>query len=117
MVPKYWSQRYRLFHKWDLGVRLDETAWYSVTPESIATHHAVRCSSIELNCETMSSIVILDAFCGVGGNAIQFAFKVDHVLAFDNRFSSLRLVRAFRTSETCTDHSSGCTQRRGVQRT
>lgn len=38
--------------------------WFSVTPEKIAEHIAERCQ-----CD-----LIIDAFCGVGGNAIQFAF-------------------------------------------
>jgi len=38
--------------------------WFSVTPEKIARHIAKRC-----RCD-----VIVDAFCGVGGNTIQFAF-------------------------------------------
>jgi RNA cap guanine-N2 methyltransferase len=41
--------------------------WYSVTPEKLAEHIAFRCASD----------VIIDAFCGCGGNAIQFA-KVCH---------------------------------------
>jgi len=39
--------------------------WFSVTPERIARHIARRCQ-----CD-----LIIDAFCGVGGNTIQFAFK------------------------------------------
>ena len=45
------------------GCLLDEEGWYSVTPEAIATQIAERC-----RCGT-----IVDAFCGVGGNAIAFA--------------------------------------------
>lgn len=41
--------------------------WFSVTPEKIAEHIAVRVSQ-SFNCD-----IIVDAFCGVGGNAIQFA--------------------------------------------
>lgn len=41
--------------------------WFSVTPEKIAEHIAVRVAQA-FNCDT-----IVDAFCGVGGNAIQFA--------------------------------------------
>jgi hypothetical protein len=37
--------------------------WYSVTPEAIAQHLAHR-----MKCD-----LIIDAFAGVGGNAIQFA--------------------------------------------
>lgn len=42
-------------------------SWFSVTPEKIARHIAERC-----RCD-----VIVDAFCGAGGNAIQFAFKCE----------------------------------------
>ena len=45
------------------GCFLDEEGWYSVTPEAIADQISERC-----RCD-----VILDAFCGVGGNAIAFA--------------------------------------------
>jgi hypothetical protein len=38
-----------------------------VTPEKIARHIAWRCQ-----CD-----LIVDAFCGAGGNAIQFAFKCE----------------------------------------
>jgi len=41
--------------------------WFSVTPEKIARHIAKRC-----RCD-----VIVDAFCGVGGNTIQFAFTCE----------------------------------------
>jgi hypothetical protein len=40
-------------------------SWFSVTPEKIAEHIAERCA-----CD-----VIVDAFCGAGGNSIQFAFS------------------------------------------
>jgi trimethylguanosine synthase len=38
-------------------------SWFSVTPEKIAEHIAHRCQTD----------TIVDAFCGVGGNSIQFA--------------------------------------------
>ncbi|XP_056340851.1 trimethylguanosine synthase isoform X1 [Oenanthe melanoleuca] len=64
---KYWAQRYRLFSRFDEGIKLDREGWFSVTPEKIAEHIAVRVSQ-SFNCD-----IIVDAFCGVGGNAIQFA--------------------------------------------
>lgn len=73
LVAKYWHQRYALFSKFDDGIVLDVEGWYSVTPEAIAMHHAQRCSSS----------IIVDAFTGCGGNAIQFAFTCDHVIAVD----------------------------------
>lgn len=38
-------------------------SWYSVTPELISRHIAERCSCY----------LIIDPFCGAGGNIIQFA--------------------------------------------
>ena len=52
---------------------MDEEAWFSVTPEKIACHIAERC-----RCDVM-----IDAFCGVGGNAIQFATGCRLVIAID----------------------------------
>lgn len=46
--------------------------WFSVTPEKIAEHIAERC-----RCD-----VIVDAFCGVGGNAIQFAFTCERGILY-----------------------------------
>lgn len=66
--PPDFSQRKRYFTLYDKGCLLDEEGWYSVTPELIATQIAERC-----RCDT-----ILDAFCGVGGNAIAFAKTCEH---------------------------------------
>ena len=41
--------------------------WFSATPEKIACHIAERCQ-----CD-----LIVDAFCGIGSNAIQFAFTCE----------------------------------------
>lgn len=64
LVKKYWLQRYDLFSKYDVGIKLDEEGWFSVTPEEIAAGQAGRCAGAG---------VVIDAFAGVGGNAIQFA--------------------------------------------
>ncbi|OWM80719.1 hypothetical protein CDL15_Pgr006749 [Punica granatum] len=72
-VKKYRKQRYHLFSRYDDGVKLDEEGWFSVTPEPIANHHALRCGSN----------AIIDGFTGVGGNAIQFAKCAKHVIAVD----------------------------------
>jgi trimethylguanosine synthase len=44
-IKKYWSQRYRLFSKWNEGIRMDKESWFSVTPEKIAEHIAGKISS------------------------------------------------------------------------
>ena len=62
-IAKYWCQRYILFSRYDDGIKMDEEGWFSVTPEPIARHQALRCSGG----------ILVDCFTGVGGNAIQFA--------------------------------------------
>ena len=91
---KYWAQRYRFFSRFDEGVLLDKSkqtpqriqtqsshmflisfntaGWFSVTPEAIARHTAERCRCA----------VVVDAFCGIGGNAIQYV----HLMRFMSIF-------------------------------
>jgi len=54
-----------------------------VTPEAIANQIAERC-----RCDT-----VIDAFCGVGGNAIAFAKVCERVIAIDNSATRLALAR------------------------
>jgi trimethylguanosine synthase len=77
-VQKYWNQRRRLFSRFDRGILLDEEGWFSVTPEQIADHVATR--TVDLYRSTLSNstgmendLIVLDAFCGCGGNSIAFA--------------------------------------------
>ncbi|KAI0793711.1 S-adenosyl-L-methionine-dependent methyltransferase [Fomes fomentarius] len=81
-LQKYFSQRERFFSLYSSGCLLDEEGWYSVTPEAIADQIADRC-----RCN-----VVLDAFCGVGGNAIAFAKTCERVIALD--ISPVRLALA-----------------------
>ncbi|KAM7378666.1 hypothetical protein PAMP_004275 [Pampus punctatissimus] len=77
-LAKYWAQRYRLFSRFDEGIRLDREGWFSVTPERIAEHIALR-----VDHSFSDSQLVIDAFCGVGGNSIQFALTGKRVLAVD----------------------------------
>ncbi|XP_025936261.1 trimethylguanosine synthase isoform X1 [Apteryx rowi] len=86
-LAKYWAQRYRLFSRFDEGIKLDREGWFSVTPEKIAEHIAVRVS------QSFSCDIIVDAFCGVGGNAIQFALTSKRVIAIDIDPEKLSLAR------------------------
>lgn len=70
---KYWCKRFSLFSLFDLGIKLDRESWFSVTPEKVAIYTAMRCQ-----CD-----VIVDAFCGAGGNTIQFAKTCHRVIAID----------------------------------
>ena len=96
---KYWHQRYRFFELYDCGIKLDRESWFSVTPEKIALHTANRVASI-VSAEqhhidsAAKKIVVLDAFCGCGGNAIAFArqLTVDQVICIDIDLTKLRLT-------------------------
>lgn len=78
-LRKYWNHRTSLFSYFDgsspsgLIPLLDEQSWFSITPEAIAARISHRCQTN----------IILDAFCGAGGNAIQFAHTCQHVIAID----------------------------------
>lgn len=67
-LKKYWHTRDTLFSRYSEGILLDEESWFSVTPEAVAYRIAVQCSAG----------IVLDAFCGAGGNAIQFAMTCKH---------------------------------------
>jgi len=111
---KYWAQRRRLFKKFDEGIELDAEGWYSVTPEVVADHVASRFQDASeqfkraLNSnnnngrnarkrrgqQSSKPMVILDAFCGCGGNAIAFAklspSVVSHIICIDVDRTKLR---------------------------
>lgn len=74
-LRKYYNQRYALFSRWDKGIQFDEEGLYSVTPEALALHTAIRCS-----CG-----VVVDAFAGLGGNTIQLARTCRKVVGDDWR--------------------------------
>lgn len=88
-VRKFWKIRTTLFSYFDgssstgMLPLLDEQSWFSVTPEPIAARISHRCRSN----------IVLDAFCGAGGNAIQFAFTCQQVIAIDVDPVKLLLAR------------------------
>ncbi|XP_017013433.2 trimethylguanosine synthase [Drosophila takahashii] len=82
-MVKYWFKRFSLFSRFDQGIRLDRESWFSVTPEKIAKQTARR-----LACD-----LIVDAFCGCGGNAIQFANTCGRVIAVDIDAEKLAMAK------------------------
>ncbi|KAK9467524.1 RNA cap guanine-N2 methyltransferase-domain-containing protein [Lipomyces arxii] len=84
---KYWKQRYQLFSRFDEGVWLNEEMWYSVTPEAVAREIA---SHVYIN---TNPAVVLDAFGGAGGNAIQFAMLVDKVILIEKDPITMRCAK------------------------
>lgn len=76
---KYWRFRKNLFSKIDSNeIYMTRELWFSVTPESIAAFLAnfVRACLPEAK-------VVLDVFCGGGGNTIQFAKQFPKVYGVD----------------------------------
>ncbi|MBI20050.1 MAG: hypothetical protein CMB73_05695 [Euryarchaeota archaeon] len=92
-LEKYWCQRYDLFREWESGILLDSEAWYSTTPVIIAEHQADVCLNLygKRFCE-QTSVLVLDMFCGVGGNAIAFAKSGYKVIACDTDSTKLKMV-------------------------
>jgi trimethylguanosine synthase len=94
VADKYWAQRRRLFSRFDDGIQLDKEGWFSVTPEAIANHIAKRVVE-ETSPQTSSEgIIVLDSFCGCGGNAIAFARRpeVSLVVCVDTDLSKLEMA-------------------------
>lgn len=83
-LAKYYNQRHRLFHYYDDGIQLNESSWYSVTPEKIALHIAERFSGKQ---------VILDLFSGAGGNSIQFALAGAFVIGVEISKENIAIAR------------------------
>lgn len=97
-IIKYWNQRRRLFSRFDQGIQLDEQGWFSVTPEQIANHVAHRLyEELQISQQhcppPQRPYVILDAFCGCGGNAIAFA-QLDNVQVIAVDVDRSKLQRA-----------------------
>jgi trimethylguanosine synthase len=92
VADKYWAQRKRLFSKFDCGIQLDREGWFSVTPEAIANHIALRMTMQYSG--GRESMVVLDAFAGVGGNSIAFARRpeVSRVICVDTDLDRLKMA-------------------------
>ncbi|RVD89936.1 uncharacterized protein DFL_000922 [Arthrobotrys flagrans] len=87
----YWHQRYSLFSLWDEGIWITDEGFYSVTPESVARKIARHILPPDL----AKPRIILDAFCGVGGNAIQFALspQCERVIALDHDEATIECAK------------------------
>ncbi|XP_026815318.1 uncharacterized protein LOC113555164 [Rhopalosiphum maidis] len=80
---KYWEMRYMLFSNFDQGIILDEESFYSVCPEILSYHIAKRCTNN----------IVVDPFCGAGGNVIQLAKTCKKVIAIDIDPEKIKLAR------------------------
>uniref|UniRef100_A0A0G4GFG3 Trimethylguanosine synthase n=1 Tax=Chromera velia CCMP2878 TaxID=1169474 RepID=A0A0G4GFG3_9ALVE len=80
----YYSQRYKMWSKFDKGVAMDTAAWYEATPEAMARHIAEK-----LACDG----VIVDGCCGVGGNTVHFAETCALAIGVDNDARRVAMAR------------------------
>ena len=72
---------------------MDREAWYSTTPKVIAEHQARVCRTrVSDEDVDREQIVVLDAFCGAGGNSIAFAKAGYKVIACDTDSEKLKMV-------------------------
>lgn len=122
-LAKYYAQRYQLFANFDSGILLDAESWFSVTPEAIARHQALQIlrlivkqhgitlpdddaalsekNSLVMKAflqesrvkQVLADVVVIDGFCGAGGNAIQFAKLFPNVIAIDKDPVKVYLAR------------------------
>ena len=104
-VDKYRKIKRKLWSKWDQGIQMpDPESWYSCCPEAEAIAIARCCTAIArqtVATKTSTStrtgdlpIRILDAFCGVGGNAIRFAKQGPNVMVVAADIDLAKLVAA-----------------------
>jgi len=89
-LDKYWAQRFSLFSRFNDGIQLDDESWWSVTPEKIAHHIAARFHKSLGG----GHLTIVDGFCGVGGNLIQFALYSPHIRVIGCDINLERLMMA-----------------------
>ncbi|CAE7215724.1 Tgs1 [Symbiodinium sp. CCMP2592] len=104
-LHRYYKQRYTLFSRYDRGIEIDKDMWYSVTPEPIAKEQARKVAAAQRGGKWARDGhiargqpgIVVDSFCGAGGNSIQFARSVAQqggfVLCVDWHRSRLCSVR------------------------
>ncbi len=94
-VPsKYWAQRYRYWGRFDEGITMNGDDWFSVTPEAVAVHiaHRAKCG------------ILIDAFCGCGGNAVRFTAQSRLVVCIDKNPKALLAARINATVYGVANH-------------
>ncbi|KAF2737977.1 S-adenosyl-L-methionine-dependent methyltransferase [Polyplosphaeria fusca] len=90
-LKKYWYQRNTIWHRYHQGVWMTKDAWFGVTPEPIANKIAIHVAEAVPDRQS----IIVDAFAGVGGNAIAFAMsgRWDLVFAIEKDPATMKCAK------------------------
>ncbi|KAM3427521.1 hypothetical protein MY4824_009385 [Beauveria thailandica] len=85
-IQKYFSQRYSIFSYYDDGICMTDDAWFGVTPEPIANEIAAEMKSVP-----KKKKILIDLFCGAGGNTIAFALteRWDRIISIERDAATL----------------------------
>ena len=92
-LKKFWPRRYYLFSKFDRGVIIDDESWCSITPEPMAKHMAQRVAERTGDATNENRANVLDAFCGVGSNLIQFGKKCGFCVASESDMQKIEYAK------------------------
>ncbi|KAI0430556.1 RNA cap guanine-N2 methyltransferase [Xylaria sp. FL1042] len=100
-LQKYWQQRYTIFPLYDDGIYMTEDAWYGVTPEPVAIHLTYDFVGF-ISAEKRT---VIDAFGGVGGNAISFAMATEED-GYTPRFDKVIAIEQDAATLACAQNNA-----------
>ena len=91
-LDRFKQRKLLLFDRWPQfgdDIVIDDQMYYSITPEKIAKRIANHCKN------KVDYTLLLDGFCGVGGNLIQFAVQNSNafIVGIDCCFERVRSAR------------------------
>lgn len=70
-IQHYFRHRYKIWSRYNEGIWMTDNAWYGVSQELVAAKIASHVASMT----PASRSILIDAFCGAGGNTIAFALS------------------------------------------
>ncbi|KAI1344996.1 RNA cap guanine-N2 methyltransferase-domain-containing protein [Xylariaceae sp. FL0016] len=100
-LQKYWQQRNTIFSYYDEGIYMTQDAWYGVTPEPVAIRIAEDLASII----SLGKRTVIDAFAGVGGNAISLALATE-ADGETRRWSKVIAIELDAATLACAQHNA-----------
>ncbi|RYP67326.1 hypothetical protein DL769_005805 [Monosporascus sp. CRB-8-3] len=101
-LQKYWQQRHTIFSNYNEGIYMTHDAWYGVTPEPVAIQIANDLDAVF----PLSRTTIVDAFAGVGANAISFALQPHPEDAARRRWDRVVAVERDPSALACALHNA-----------